>query len=326
MADVIVVGSLMMDLMARAPRLPLPGESLLGDTFGSFIGGKGCNQAIAARRMGSEVALIGRVGEDDFGRAFLAALVAEGVDHRHVSRDSETGTGVACVHIGAESGQNTIIATPRANLALTPALVEEALTELTTTAPRAQRPPIFLTQCETSLESVAAGLSRARALGMYTIFNVAPIPRAAIPAETYTQVDLLVVNETEASALSGLPVASSRDALAAADALLSLGPRAVLITLGERGSLFRGETPDLAGAVTFETAPYPVAAVDATGAGDAFCGFLAGALAENIPLREALQWASAAGSLTVTRMGAVPALPARAEVERVLAGERRPDV
>ena len=326
MTDVIVVGSLMMDLMARAPRLPLPGESLLGDTFGSFIGGKGCNQAIAARRMGAEVALIGRVGEDDFGRAFLESLAAEGVDHAHVSRDAQTGTGVACVHIGAETGQNTIIATPRANLTLTPALVEEALAALASAAPCAQRRPIFLTQCETSLESVEAGLKRARLLGLYTIFNVAPIPRTVIPAPMYSLVDALVVNEIEASALSGLPVASSHNALAAADALLSLGPRAVLITLGERGSLWRGEAPDRRGAVTVETAAYPVTAVDATGAGDAFCGFLAGALSENMPLQEALRWASAAGSLTVTRMGAVPALPRRAKVARLLAGATERDI
>lgn len=326
MPDVIVVGSLMMDLMARAPRLPLPGESLLGDTFGSFIGGKGCNQAIAARRMGAAVALIGRVGEDDFGRTFLEALVAEGLDYRHVSRDAQAGTGVSCVHISAETGQNTIIATPRANLTLTAALVVDALAALTAAASQRPRPSIFLAQCETSLESVAAGLSRARALGMYTIFNVAPIPRASIPPEMYAQVDLLVVNETEASALSGLPVSSAHEARTAADTLLALGPRAVLITLGERGSLWRGEAPDGSGAMTIETPAYPVAPVDATGAGDAFCGVLASALAERMPLRDALRWASAAGSLAVTRMGAVPALPTRVEVERLLTGEREPDV
>lgn len=326
MVDVIVVGSLMMDLMARAPRLPLPGESLLGDTFGSFIGGKGCNQAIAARRMGAQVALIGRVGKDDFGREFLEALEMEGVDHTHVSRDPQTGTGVSCVHIGAETGQNTIIATPRANLTLTPAMVDDALVALASATSTDRRPPIFLAQCETSLESVAAGIQRARALGMYTVFNVAPIPRAPIPPEMYARVDLLVVNETEASALSGLPVTSARDAQVAADALLSLGPRAILVTLGERGSLWRGEAPDGTGVVTIETAAYPVTAVDATGAGDAFCGVLASALSENKPLGDALRWASAAGSLTVTRMGAVPALPTRLEVERLLAEPPLPDV
>ena len=317
MPDVIVVGSLMMDLMARASRLPLPGESLLGDTFGAFIGGKGCNQAVAARRMGSDVALIGRIGADDFGREFMDALDAEGVDHAYVSRDADAGTGVSCVHIGAQTGQNTIIATPRANLTLTPALVEEALDALAA-ASRSPRRPILLTQCETSPESVAAALRRARALGMYSIFNVAPIPRQPLSPELYALVDALVVNETEAAALAGFPVESWDDARSAADTLLSKGPRAVLITLGERGSLWRGASPAAEEPTSIETPAFPSAPVDATGAGDAFCGALATCLAQNLPLADALRRASAAGALTVTRMGAVPALPTREQVERLL--------
>lgn len=322
MCDVIVLGSLMMDLMARAPRLPLPGESLLGDEFGAFIGGKGCNQAVAARRMGADVALIGRVGGDEYGRAFLDALAQEGVDHTHVSRDAQSGTGVACVHIGAQSGQNAIIATPRANYALTPAMVEDALRSLLVDVATNERRPVFLTQCEIVTDTVAAGLRLAHAAGCYTIFNVAPIPRQPIPREVFALVDLLVVNETEAAALNGAPVTSLVEAKAAATQLLALGARATLITLGERGSLWHG---DSAGELrTIETPAYPVTPVDATGAGDAFCGALACAFAETLPLPDALNLASAAGALAVTRMGAVPALPERAAVDALSTQANRP--
>ena len=314
----------MMDLMARAPRLPLPGESLLGDEFGAYIGGKGCNQTVAARRMGADVALIGRVGDDDFGREFLAALAAEGIDHTHVSRDERAGTGVACVHIGAQSGQNAIIATPRANFTLTPAMVEDALQILLTGGSARERPPVFLTQCETATDTVAAGLRLAHAAGCYTIFNVAPIPRQTLPPEVFALVDLLVVNETEAAALTGATVASLMEAQRAATQLLALGPRAALITLGERGSLWHGEYAGQRH--TIETPAFPVPAVDATGAGDAFCGVLACTLAESLPLPDALRMASAAGALAVTQMGAVPSLPTRAAVDALASGANRPGV
>ncbi|MGH2487050.1 MAG: ribokinase [Ktedonobacterales bacterium] len=324
MRNVIVLGSLMMDLMARAPRLPMPGESLLGDEFGAYIGGKGCNQAVAARRMGADVALIGRVGDDDFGRAFLAALASEGVDHTHVSRDKRAGTGVSCVHIGAQSGQNAIIATPRANFTLTSAMVEDALQTLLTGGSAPDRRPVFLTQCEIATDTVASGLRLAHAAGCYTIFNVAPIPRHPLPRSVFALVDLLVVNETEAAALTNAPVASLAEAQHAATLLLALGPRAALITLGARGSLWHG---DFAGERhTIETPTHPVTPVDATGAGDAFCGALACAFAEALPLRDALHMASAAGALAVTRMGAVPALPTRAAVDALTQGANRPGV
>jgi ribokinase len=314
--DVLVLGSLMTDLVARAPRMPLPGESLLGDDFGTFIGGKGCNQAIAAARMGASVALIGAVGADAFGDAFFPLLEREHVDARHVARLAEAGTGVASILVLTELGQNTIVATPRANFALTREMVAPAFAgRATDGSDRA----VFLTQCETSLQSVEAGLHLARAHGMRTILNAAPIPRAPI-AHLLLLADLLVVNETEASALAGMPVTSPDDAPATAERLLTLGPAEVVITLGAQGCLWSRAEPVGPPAPRHTLLPaIAVKQVDATAAGDAFCGTLAAALAEGTAMPQALRLAGAAGALAATRMGAVPSLPTADEVHALLA-------
>jgi len=314
MGDVLVLGSLMTDLVARAPRMPLPGESLLGDDFGTFIGGKGCNQAIAAARMGASVALIGAVGADAFGDAFFPLLEREQVDARHVARLAEAGTGVASILVLTELGQNAIVATPRANFALTREMVAPAFAGRATGGARA----VFLTQCETSLESVEAGLRLARAHGMRTILNAAPIPRSPI-AHLLLLADLLVVNETEASALAGMPVTSPADAPATAERLLTLGPAEVVITLGAQGCLWSRAEP--VGPTTPRHTLMPAIAVkqvDATAAGDAFCGTLAAALAEGTAMPQALRLAGVAGALAATRMGAVPSLPTADEVRALL--------
>ena len=177
MGTVIVLGSLITDLIARAPRFPSPGESLIGDDFASFLGGKGINQAIAAARLGSQVTLIGRVGTDTFGDGFFPILAHEGIDSTYVERDTNIGTGVSLVIIAAASGQNAIVVAPRANMAVPGPSVEAALQS----ALQKHTPPgtkaVFLCQCETSRVSFATGLARARALGLTTILNAAPIPR-----------------------------------------------------------------------------------------------------------------------------------------------------
>ncbi|HLZ57085.1 MAG TPA: ribokinase [Ktedonosporobacter sp.] len=318
MGTVVVLGSLITDLVAQAPRLPLPGESLIGDDFATYLGGKGINQAIASARLGASVTLIGRVGTDPFGDAFFPILAHEGIDSRYVTRDASIGTGVSLIIIDANSGQNTIVATPRANLAVTAETVETALRSIyeqhTQSQPTAKA--IFLAQCETSFVSYMAGLKLARNLGMTTILNAAPIPREPLGDDLFTLVDVLIVNEVEATILSQIAVTSIESAQTAAAALLARGPAHVIITLGRQGCLWCTHQDQSTECATI--APFPVKAVDTTAAGDAFCGALASALASNLPMTDALQHARAAGAITVTRKGAIAALPTADEVTHLL--------
>lgn len=293
---IAVVGSLMMDLVVRAPRPAVPGESLIGRSFATFVGGKGGNQATAAARLGAQVAMIGAVGDDPFAEQVLASLHAAGVNTDHVVRLPDEGTGVA-VPVVFDDGSNLIYALPRANLALSPGTVEAA-------RPIIEAADILLVQFEVAPEATLAALRIARGAGVRTILNPAPV--TPHPPEVFTLADLLVPNETEAAALSGLPGASPTEQ---AHALRAAGPPAVIITLGEQGALVTtaGET--------FHVHAPRVAAVDSVGAGDAFCGALAVRLAAGDPLHGAVQLACRAGALACTRPGAAASLPSAAELE-----------
>ena len=318
MSAVIVFGSLMTDLVVRAARLPVPGESLLGESFDTFLGGKGCNQAIAAARLGAQVTLIGCVGADAYGDAFLDALDREGVKREHVSRAAGVGTGIACVLIASEIGQNAIVALPRANFVPGPADVTRALDTIMAGRDVASEPDIFLAQCETTIAAVAAALVSARAAGLRTIFNAAPIPREPLADALLASVDILIVNETEAAVLAGMPVETPGAVRSAAERLIARGPRATILTLGERGAVWSRRDPGGRAIAHDDIAAFPVRQVDATAAGDAFCGALAAGLARGDTMPDALRRASAAGALAVTRPGALPSLPAASEVEALL--------
>jgi ribokinase len=317
---VIVLGSIITDLVARAPRLPLPGEALIGDSFATFLGGKGINQAIAAARLGAQVSMIGRVGTDTFGDAFFLVLEQEGVDSTYVTRDTTVGTGVALIIIAANTGQNMIVPTPLANLAVTAEAVEQALQ-----AAQAQRQPgetpIFLTQCETSNVSFVTGIKRARELGMLTILNAAPVPREPFADDLYTFLDILIVNEVEAAAFAQSPVTSPESAQTAAEILLSRGARNVIITLGPRGSLWCARSEPHGKPVCQVLPAFKVKAIDTTAAGDTFCGALAASLSNGMSMPDALRLASAAGAIATTRMGAILSLPTAAEVQELLSQE-----
>ena len=307
MPRIAVVGSLMMDLVIRAQRLPALGESLIASGFQTFVGGKGGNQATAAARLGADVAMIGRVGEDEFGRAIVANLGAEGIEASHVSVDPVTGTGVA-VPIVLDDGNNAILAVPRANLALDPGDIRRA-------APAIESADLLLVQFEVGMEATELAMRIARDAGRTVILNPAPI--APHPPGLLALADVLIPNEVEAAAL--VPFAAGDHEREAA-VLLGHGPHSVVITLGERGALVA-----TAGAARLIPA-FPVEAVDTVGAGDAFCGAFAVALASGAPLLDAARYGSAAAACAVTRPGAAAALPSRPEVAQILqtSGELSP--
>ncbi len=296
MVRIAVVGSLMMDLVVRAPRLPASGESLIAHSFETFIGGKGGNQATAAARLGAEVAMIGRVGDDDFGRAIIASLARNGIDTAGVSMDAAVGTGVA-VPVVLDDASNAILAVPRANLALSAADVERSRAVI-------ESADILMVQFEVGMAATEAAMRIARGAGRTVLLNPAPI--APNCASLLSLAGVIIPNEVEAAAI--VPGAMG-DHAREAETILSWGASAVVITLGDRGAL----AAEPAGS-TFIPA-FPVAAVDSVGAGDAFCGAFAVALGEGHSLGDSSRFAAAAAALSVTRPGAAASLPSRGEVE-----------
>ena len=291
---VLVAGSANLDFVVRAPRIPARGETVLGHGFANHPGGKGANQAIAAARAGgASTRLLLGLGDDPYAAPLEASLRAAGVA-LHIVRDPvrPTGTAFICVDDAAE---NAITVAPGANLALAP----EHLPALDGTA-------VLLLQLETPLASVAAYARAARKAGVRVALNAAPAQ--ALPPELLGAVDLLIVNDGELAALSGI----LGDCDAALAALGSSGVATVVVTLGAAGALALDRGHRL------RVPAFRVAPVDTTGAGDTFCGVLVAALAQRTPLAAALREASAAAALACTRAGAQTSIPTRAEVLALL--------
>jgi ribokinase len=299
-AEVVVVGSANTDLVVRAPHLPTPGETVLGSALQATFGGKGANQAVAARRAGAGVALLARLGRDAYGQEYAAHLRREGVDIAGVQLDDSLPSGVALITVDRH-GQNLITVAPGANAALTP----DALDGLTERLASAR---VLLTQLETPLETVETALRRARAAGVTTVLNPAPARR--IPARLARLVDILVPNAGEAALLCGQPVHTLRQAHTAARQLRQQGYRTAVITLGKRGLVYTD------GEDTTHLPGHEIQASDTTAAGDTFVGYLACALAQGQALQPALTFANAAAALAVTRAGAQPSIPHRRDVQR----------
>jgi ribokinase len=295
----------MMDLVMRVARRPERGETVFGSEFGMFLGGKGFNQAVAARRLGAAVAMVGRVGDDDFGRRLRAALEREGVDAAGLVTDPEAGTGVAAPVIEA-NGENSIISVPRANMHLTPGDVEAS-------APAFEGARAVLLQLEVPVETSLAAARLGRRAGACVLLNTAPA--APVPEELLDAADLLVANEVEAAMLTGQAVGSVEGALAAAERLRRRRDQAAIVTLGGEGAVVVAE------GLRLHAPAFPVPVRDTTGAGDAFCSALALRLAETDDLAEALRWANAAGACAVMTLGAEPSLPRREMVEGVVRSE-----
>ena len=297
MFDVCVVGSANLDLVATTARAPAPGETVLGRSYAEHAGGKGLNQAVAAARAGAETAFIGAVGQDRMGDALAAIMAEAGISGRLLRRSDEP-TGQAFIVVDSRA-ENTIILVAGANGTVT------ALTA----ADRARigDSEVLLMQLELPVGVVVDAVSVARASGTTIVLNAAPAQ--ALPPSLLGGIDYLIVNEHEARLLG-----ESEDVEKASAALAGRIPQ-VIVTLGSDGAVLYG------GGVRVGRIPArSVSAVDTTGAGDAFCGAFAAAIAEGTPMVAAAEFATAAASLSVQVLGAVPSIPRRAEIEAVLSG------
>jgi len=296
-SPIIVLGSVNTDLVIRAPRIPSPGETVLGGEYFQAPGGKGANQAVAAARAArSPVTFIAAVGDDAFGSAARENFGGENLDTQFIKTVPQQPSGVALICVD-ERGENAISVASGANHHLTPGDVDELPDSLFDSA------SIFLACLESPVETVIRGLERARRAGLRTILNPAPaLPEIADP-QILELIDILTPNAGEAMLLTG-----ENSPQAAAAHLRRLGCDCVITTLGSAGCLISGESELVIDA-------YPANAVDTTAAGDAYNGALAVALAEGQSLEAAARWASAAAAIAVTRAGAQPSLPSRAEID-----------
>ena len=304
---IVVVGSSNTDMVVRVPRLPRPGETLLGGRFSLIAGGKGANQAVAASRAGGKVSFIGCVGRDDLGDRALSSLVDEGIDVRGVSRVENEPSGVALIFVSA-TGENSIAVSPGANSRLSAKQISQSNKAFSGSA-------VVLLQLEIPLASVIAAARSAREAGARVILN--PAPAMPLPLGLLRNVSVLTPNESEAESLTGVRVTGDASAARAARRLHEQGVETVIITLGSKGAYVSS------GSINERVAGYRVKAVDTTAAGDVFNGALAVALAEGLTLREAVRFANAAAARSVTRRGAQVSAPSRSAILRLLTARSR---
>jgi ribokinase len=307
--SVIVFGSINMDLVARTPRLPIPGETLTGRDFATVPGGKGANQAVAAARLGVPTQLVGRVGSDSFGRELLAHLGWAGVKRDRLHVDPAAHSGVAMIAVD-DRAENHIIVVPGAN----GNVGHEDVLRLQDLLSAAR---VLLLQLEIPLEAVLEAAAAAQEMGVTVVLDPAPA-QTNLPAELYSLIDIITPNQIEAGQLVGFPIPNLEMAAEAAYVLLDRGVKTVIVKLGEQGALCISEEE------RFVRPAFPVAAIDTVAAGDAFNGALAVALAEGRSLQEAVQWGTAAGAIAVTRLGSQAAMPSRSELLQLLAKPKRP--
>lgn len=305
--SIVVFGSINMDLVVRSPRLPVPGETVVGSTFFTAPGGKGANQAVAAARLGATPLMIGRVGDDLFGETLRQGLRDNGVDVQHVAT-APGASGTALITV-SERGENTIVVVPGANFGF----VEADLPTLSTVIRNAE---LLLLQMEIPLNITQAAALAAQSHSsdqrrVKVILDPAPV--RPIPDALYKAVDVITPNETEAAALVGFPIHTLDDAARAAQFFLDRGVQHAVIKMGGKGAFWLA-----AGGVGKRIPAFTVNAIDTVAAGDAFNGGLAFALSEGKPFEEALRWASATGAMSTTKQGAQPSLPYRHEVEALL--------
>lgn len=302
---IIVVGSSNTDMIIKLERIPRPGETILGGEFITAAGGKGANQAVGAARSGGSVTFIARVGQDVLGEQAVAGFVKDGINVDYVFRDPAAPSGVALIFV-AHDGENSIAVASGANGRLSPGDIEQAQGAFTGAG-------VLVMQLETPLETVMAAADLAAHAGVRVILNPAPARR--LPAALLTRVSILTPNESEAELLTGVKIEDETSAAQAAEILLAEGVQTVIVTLGARGAFIASDG-------VRELIPgFKVQAVDTTAAGDVFNGALATALAEGQMLQDAVRFANAAAALSVTKLGAQPSAPTRAEIDQFLAAQ-----
>lgn len=296
--EIIVIGSINTDMVIKAQTFPLPGETLLGGDFFMFPGGKGANQAVAAARLGGQVAFVARIGNDVFGKQSLSQFGKEGIQTRYISTDPEAPSGVALITVDAK-GENTIVVAPGANNRLSESDVDRALADLSDV-------DVALLQLEIPLATAIYAIQRLGEAGKRVILNPAPAQR--LPDDLFAHLYLITPNQTEAQILTGVRVTDEASALQAASVLRQKGVQQVVLTMGSVGAFVLTE----AGHVLL---PAPVVeAVDTTAAGDVFNGALAVAVADGVPIEQAVTYACQAAAVSVTRLGAQASAPYRGEV------------
>jgi ribokinase len=302
---IVVIGSLVFDFVASAARLPHPGETVLGNRFGMFPGGKGANQAVQAGRLGAEVFMVGCVGDDLLADRLLASLKDSNVQTDFVRRDPAVKTAACCIHVDAQ-GNNAIVIVPEANLACSRQDVDAAA-EVILAA------DAVLCQFEIAMPTVQYAAELAAQCEVRFILNPAPAPVDPVAQELLAKTTILTPNESEARLLCGmLHAEQDQGESRLARDLLARGPQTIILTLGERGAYFVTKEQEQ------RVPAFRVPVVDTTAAGDAFNGALAVALAEGKDLQEAVRFANAAGALATTRAGAQPSLAWRAEVDKLM--------
>ncbi|KPL53620.1 hypothetical protein ABB55_16525 [Prosthecomicrobium hirschii] len=300
MPRIIVLGSINMDLVVTADRFPGPGETIAGDAFRTFSGGKGANQAVAAARMGAKVAFVGAVGADAFGADLVAGMAAEGIDTAAVATIPGVATGTALITVA--QGENCIVVVAGANAAVDGA----AAAGLVGPGDR------IVAQLEVPVAAIASAFAAARSAGAETLLNAAPAQPEVRDLLPLT--DILIVNETELDLIAGWLGASGDGVAARARALIAAGPSTVVVTLGAAGLVA------VTAAATVELGGHRVVPVDTTGAGDCFVGTLAAGLGSGTGLADALETANAAAALSVQKPGAAPSMPRAEDVRAFLSG------
>lgn len=295
---IVVIGSINMDLVCRTPRMPVGGETILGSEFVTIPGGKGANQAVAAARLRGDVHMIGRVGDDDFGKRLLAGLADNGVNIDRVPITRNTSSGVAMILVDAK-GQNSIVVAPGANAKVSKKDIDNARDLI-------KKAAVVVLQLEIPLPVVLHAIRLCRKLGVYTILD--PAPAQKLPREMFA-VDIFTPNESEAAILAG---EMHRDPKQIASHFLRRGARAAVLKRGSAGAMWI----DATGA--YASRAFKVKVLDTTAAGDAFTGALAVARAEGMDPAASVRFACAAGSLACSRFGAQPALPTRQQTDLLL--------
>ncbi len=301
MGKIVVIGSSNTDMVVTSAKMPLPGETVMGNEFDIIAGGKGANQAVAAARAGGDVSFIAKVGNDDFGKQAIEVYKKDNIDTKNIFIDEEKPSGVAVIIVDETTGQNSIVVAPGSNGNL-------SVDDILSVEPVISRADVLLVQLEIPIDTVQAALQIARENGVTTILN--PAPAQKLSDEFLSLVDFITPNETETQLLIGIDPTNENDIRDAASKLLKKVNDTVLITLGSKGVYYLSKNGNEKFVSTIK-----VNAVDTTAAGDVFNGYFASELSDGKPFEEAIRVANKAAAISVTQKGAQPSIPKKPDLE-----------